>query len=173
MTIAAIPTPPAVELKIHKCPGDLPEADLIRQFISVGGLDPEIGEEEAADHIVWKFPAAQGFSTILTLYRDAGGEMFVWFEVAVAKIPQPQEAEINQFLLRYQADFFFPIRLAVNEQKYVIVQFRSFLAGLSRDGFSTRLNTLIPIAQRVFDELQQRFGLQPLYDTEDDAQAGQ
>ena len=73
----------ALVVKKLRSPGEHPYAEIVRQWVRTGGIEPKDIEREAEKEIMWHV-STDDFSIYLSLYRDERGEIFFWIEAAVA-----------------------------------------------------------------------------------------
>ena len=148
-----------IQLKHWRAPGDHPYADLTRTWLKEGNVDPAGAEKESDDHIYWNTSAGDGMSIVVAIYKDKNEEMFFKIEAAISQMNKKVEAQVTKWLAQTNANLYFPFRLALMENDGIIVQCRSYCDGFTPEHFKLRLETLIPFATNIQNELKMKFGL--------------
>ncbi|MGK5085464.1 hypothetical protein WDW37_19425 [Bdellovibrionota bacterium FG-1] len=151
----------------NRAPGDHPYVKIVRDYLLGGDIIPSKIEHETEGQIQWQFQIENRISVFVRLYKDADGEEFIHLETAIARIDPSTEFPLLRYLAEINESLHHPLRLAVSDGTFVIVQFRCYCGGVTPEHFKLRLETLIPFSEDIQETLCRQFGVRTPFGTKE------
>lgn len=126
----------------------------IEDYIRAGKVEPSEVREVCDDSVKYLLRTATGLSVAICIYVNAENESFLWVESVLGRAQPHCESTVLKRMAELNHNFFYPLRLSLNPKGFVVLQLRGFCAGFTEEQIRVRLESLVPISERIREELR-------------------
>ncbi len=141
-------------------PCDSPLKDEIYMWLKEGGAIPESIEVEDETGVSWRVRTDDGLAVMARLYNWPGDPAcYVWFEVALAVLPNEIAGNVIQEASRWAYELPLPFRVSLAPANILVLQYRGLASTVDDPKF--HLDLMLSVARDLVATLNKEFDLKP------------